>query len=181
MSNVGKKAINFRSNVTVEVDKDNNITVLGKLGKASLRVPRQFEIVLDKEDLKLMIIPHSSDKNIKALWGLYRSLLSQMVVGVSLGYTVQLEIVGIGYRVVSLAKNELSFKIGYNREILYKVPLSVDAECIKPTLIRLKGLDKQTVYQIAADIRSLRVPDSYKGKGIRFLGEKLQLKEGKKK
>nr|YP_007890668.1 ribosomal protein L6 [Jakoba bahamiensis]AGH24162.1 ribosomal protein L6 [Jakoba bahamiensis] len=181
MSNIGKKPINFRSDTQIVVNSENFVEIYGSLGKLSLQVPKEFKIQLDLVHHQVSLIPNESTKKIKALWGLYRSLLSQAIIGVNQGYSIQLEIIGVGYRALLLDTNILSLKIGYNQDILVDIPSDIKITCLKPTVIMIEGLDKQKVHQVASEIRQLRKPDSYKGKGIRYSEEIVVLKEGKKK
>ncbi len=103
-----------------------------------------------------------------------------MVIGVSRGFSKKLELVGVGYRAIK-NNNELILKLGYSHDVIYSIPKNLSIECIKPTLISVNGINKQEVNQVAANIRSFRKPDAYKGKGIRYYGELIKLKEGKKK
>ena len=114
------------------------------------------------------------------MWGLQRTLVNNLVVGVSKGYEQQLEIAGVGFRAAVQGKN-LQLQLGYSHDVIYPIPTGIDIKCEKPTLILVSGFDKQKVGQVAAEIRSFRKPEPYKGKGIKYAEEKIRRKEGKKK
>lgn len=183
MSYIGKKLIKCPNSIKI-VNLDNHLNISGPLGKMSIILPPEIGVVYSDNQIEVKyLIPSQNNrffKKKKALWGTYRSLINNMIIGVSRGFTVKLELVGVGYR-ASKNNNNLVLKLGYSHDVIYEVPEYVTVECIKPTLISVNGIDKQQVNQIASNIRSFRKPDAYKGKGIRYYGEVIKLKEGKKK
>jgi large subunit ribosomal protein L6 len=181
MSRIGKKPISLPEGVTFEVSKDTNtVTVKGPKGELSQVIDTDF--VLEQNDGELNITRPTEQKRHKALHGLYRSLLNNMVVGVTTGYKKELELVGVGYK-ASNQGNTLELSLGYSHAIFMGVPkeLKLSTETLKgknPT-VTLEGTDKQLIGQVAAKIKSLRKSEPYKGKGIKFVGEILRRKAGK--
>ena len=178
MSRIGKNPITIPAGVTVDV-KDNIVTVKGKLGELTQEVS---EITLKIEDDTITLERPSESKDHKAKHGLYRSLLFNMIEGVSKGWTKELELVGVGYR-ASNQGQVLDLAIGYSHTIVMSIAPEVKIETIsqkgKNPIVKLTSHDKQLVGQVAAKIRSLRKPEPYKGKGIKFVGEVLRRKAGK--
>lgn len=178
MSRIGKNPITIPAGVTVDI-KDNIVTVKGKLGELTQEIS---EIVLNIEDETITLDRPSEIKSHKAKHGLYRALLANMIEGVSKGWTKELELVGVGYR----ASNQgqiLDLALGYSHTIVISIAPEVKIETIsqkgKNPIVKLTSHDKQLVGQVAAKIRSLRKPEPYKGKGIKFVGEVLRRKAGK--
>lgn len=186
MSHIGMKEIRIPDNVSVHLIQDK-ISIKGVNGILHLALNNiDIDIITENKNTLLNVKPRitgnkKSDKNSSLLWGTYRTLIDNMVIGVSRGYRCSLELVGVGYKANMVDKNKLSLKIGYSIDIVYMVPSDVNVECPKPTIVEVFGIDKQRVYQVAAHIRAFRQPEPYKGKGIRYAGEKIHLKEGKKK
>lgn len=180
MSRIGKAPIEIPAGVTVEIAKDNVVTVKGSKGTLVQAVNPEFEIKL--EDGHLHIIRPSDDREHRAQHGLYRSLLHNMVVGVSTGYRKEMELVGVGYR-ASATGQVLELSLGYSHAIFIKLPPEIKVEAKsernKNPLIILESDDKQLLGQVCAKIRSLRKPEPYKGKGIKFVGEVIRRKSGK--
>ena len=180
MSRIGKAPIEIPAGVTVEIAKDNVVTVKGPKGTLVQAVNPEFEIKL--EDGHLHIIRPSDDREHRAQHGLYRSLLHNMVVGVSTGYRKEMELVGVGYR-ASATGQVLELSLGYSHAIFSKLPPEIKVEAKsernKNPLIILESDDKQLLGQVCAKIRSLRKPEPYKGKGIKFVGEVIRRKSGK--
>jgi len=181
MSRIGKKPISLPDGVTFEVSKDTNtVTVKGPKGELSQLVDPDF--VMDQGDGELNITRPTEQKRHKALHGLYRSLINNMVVGVTTGYKVDLELVGVGYK-ASNQGNTLELSLGYSHAIFMAVPkeLKLSTETLKGKnpIVTLEGTDKQLIGQVAAKIRSLRKSEPYKGKGIKFVGEEIRRKAGK--
>lgn len=180
MSRIGKAPIEIPAGVTVEIAKDNVVTVKGPKGTLVQAVNPEFEIKL--EDGHLHIIRPSDDREHRAQHGLYRSLLHNMVVGVSTGYRKEMELVGVGYR-ASATGQVLELSLGYSHAIFIKLPPEIKVEAKsernKNPLIILESDDKQLLGQVCAKIRSLRKPEPYKGKGIKFVGEIIRRKSGK--
>ena len=180
MSRIGKMPISIPSGVTVSVSADSVITVKGPLGELTQAMDSSLK--LNIEDGLMTLVRPNDDKDIRSKHGLYRSLINNMVIGVSEGFTLKQELVGVGYR-ASTRGSLLELALGYSHPILMEIPSEVKltAETTKgqPPLITLFSHDKQLVGQVAAKIRSLRKPEPYKGKGIRFKGEELRRKAGK--
>ena len=177
MSRVGQMPVEVPSGVEVSID-GRNVTAKGKLGELSLTLVD--EVDLTREDDKLIVSPRNESKRARAMWGTSRSLLANVVRGVNEGFTVVLEINGVGYRAM-LEDNELVLQLGYSHEIRYPVPDGITIASERPTHIAISGADRQKVGQVAAEIRAFRKPEPYKGKGIKYQGEYIIRKEGKKK
>ncbi|GAA5026119.1 50S ribosomal protein L6 [Marivirga lumbricoides] len=180
MSRIGKSPIKLPQGVTLDIAKDNMVTVKGS--KGSLQQQVNPAIKLSVEDNVLTLVRPTESKRHKAMHGLYRALLANMVEGVSEGYKRQLELVGVGYKAVAQG-NVLELNVGYSHSIFVGLPdeIKVTAETVKgqnPT-ITLESIDKQLIGQVAAKIKSLRSVEPYKGKGIRFVGEYIRRKAGK--
>jgi len=180
MSRIGKLPIELTQDVDVKISPDNVVTVKGKLGELSQKVDLSIKIINDNNILTLE--RESESKQHKSFHGLYRSLISNMVVGVTEGYKIEQELVGVGYRAKSTGQM-LELTLGYSHNILFELPKEVKVETItekgKSPRIVLTSIDKQLIGQVAAKIRSLRKPEPYKGKGIRFVGEVIKTKAGK--
>ena len=177
MSRVGKKPVPLPSGVTATV-KDREIKVKGPKGEMSLRVVEGIDVAVDKTGVTLT--PKELTDDLRAKWGLQRTLVNNLVEGVSKGFSQQLEIAGVGLRAAIQGKN-LQLQLGYSHDVIYPIPAGIDIKCEKPTLILVSGSDKQKVGQVAAEIRGFRKPEPYKGKGIKYAEEKIRRKEGKKK
>jgi large subunit ribosomal protein L6 len=177
MSRVGKNPVTIPAGVTVAI-AGGLLTANGKLG--SLKLPLASEVDTSVEDGKVWVKPKSQDKRARMLWGTTRALVNNMVAGVSKGFTVNLEINGVGYRAAIQGKN-LVLQLGYSHDVIFPIPEGVKITCEKPTAISITGADKQRVGQTAAVIRGFRKPEPYKGKGIKYDTEKVRRKEGKKK
>jgi len=175
VSRIGKKPIDIPKGVEIDI-KNNIVTAKGKLGALSLALGSGIEAV--KEDEQLLVKPESKTKQGMANFGLYRSLLNNIVQGVSQGFTKKLKIIGVGYR-ANLKGNNLEILIGYSNPVLVQAPEGISFEVPDNTTIIVKGIDKQQVGKIAADIRDLRRPEPYKGKGIRYENEYVKRKVGK--
>jgi large subunit ribosomal protein L6 len=178
MSRVGKLPVAIPSGVTVTV---NGYDVSVKGAKSELKTRLNEEVRVEVKDGNVWVHPRDkADQRSRAMWGMSRNIIRNMVEGVSKGYTRRLEINGVGYRAAA-EKNMLTLALGYSHEIKYSVPAGVEIKCEKPTLVVISGADKQLVGQVASEIRSLRGPEPYKGKGVRYEGEYVRQKEGKKK
>lgn len=180
MSRIGKSPITIPAGVEVKVDDKNVVTVKGPKGELTQKVDSDITVSIDNGEV--VLTRPTEQKRHKAMHGLYRSLINNMVFGVSQGYETKQELVGVGYK-VSHAGQIISFSLGYSHEIHLQVPseVSIATETVKgknPTLT-LQSADKQLIGHIAAKIRSLRKPEPYKGKGIKFAGEQLRRKAGK--
>ena len=177
MSRIGRKPIAIPADVNIDV-QDDDITVKGKLGSQKITVTGRFEFKIENNALEILNKADDHDKKNKALHGLYRSLIGNMVVGVSQGFEKDLEIVGVGYR-ANQQNTDVVFQLGYSHNIVFTPPAGITVEVIEPTKLKVKGIDKQQVGQVAANIRELRSPEPYKGKGIRYKGEYIRKKAGK--
>ena len=177
MSRVGQVPVALPAGVEVAV-AGREISAKGKLGALSMTLSEDVE--LTQEDGKLTVMPRGQSKRARAMWGTTRSLLQNIVTGVSEGFKVELEITGVGYR-ASVEGRELVLQLGYSHEISHEIPDGIDIVCARPTSIRVSGIDKQRVGQVAAEIRACRPPEPYKGKGVRYVDEIVHRKEGKKK
>ena len=177
MSRIGRKSIKLPDKVNVET-KNNVIQVKGPKGELSVDLPEGIKTNID--DGSIMVTRNSEDKQTRAYHGLVRSLLLNSIIGVSEGFSKTLEIVGTGYKAETAGSDGLKLTLGYSHPIDFKLPKGVDAKVEeRGTLLRLEGIDKQIVGETAAQIRKLRKPDAYKGKGVRYRGEELRLKPGK--
>jgi large subunit ribosomal protein L6 len=177
MSRVGKNPVAVPSGVTVDL-AGQTIKAKGKKGELSLVIPD--EIVVARDGNQVSVKPREMTKRHRMLWGTARANLQNMIHGVSEGYTVNLEINGVGYRAAAEAK-ELKLQLGYSHDIAFQIPPGIAIKTAKPTEIEITGANKQQVGQVAAEIRSMRGPEPYKGKGIKYAQEKIRRKEGKKK
>lgn len=180
MSRIGKLPIDLPKGVTVNVANDNTVTIKGPKGELNQKVDPDIKIEVNED--KIVVTRPTDQKRHKALHGLYRSLLRNMVEGVSKGYKIEQEFVGVGYK--AEVKNQiLEMALGFSHEILIKMPKEVTVEAKTERrsnpIVTLTSADKQLIGQVAAKIRSLRPPEPYKGKGIKFVGEQLRKKAGK--
>jgi large subunit ribosomal protein L6 len=177
MSRIGKYPVAVPSGVDVQI-AGHRLTAKGKLGQLSIDVAN--DVTASVEDGKVWVRPNGDTKQARTLWGTTRSLVANMVTGVSTGFTVNLEINGVGYRAAVQGKI-LNLQLGYSHDIAFPIPDDVKIVCDKPTSIIVSGADKQRVGQIAAKIREFRKPEPYKGKGVKYATETIRRKEGKKK
>ncbi|HGY54412.1 MAG TPA: 50S ribosomal protein L6 [Caldithrix abyssi] len=176
MSRIGKLPVNIPQNVTVEFKENNTVAVKGPKGELT----RQFsdKVELKVEDGQVLVNRKDDSKSSRALHGLSRALLANMVTGVSEGFTRKLEIVGVGYKAEMKGK-KLLLTIGYSHPIIMSVPDNIQLSTPSPTEITVTGIDKELVGMVAAKIRSFRKPEPYKGKGIKYAGEYIRRKAGK--
>ena len=177
MSRIGKKSINIPDNVKASI-VDRVITVTGPKGELSAEL--SDDILVEISDTEINVTPKSLEKKARSFWGLSRTIVSNLVTGVSEGFSKTLEIQGVGYR-AQIQGNILQLALGFSHEVNYDVPEGIDIKCLKPTEIQIEGIGKQKVGQAAAEIRRFRPPEPYKGKGIRYKDEYVFRKEGKKK
>ncbi len=177
MSRIGKNPISIPANVQVMID-GQTIAVKGPKGELSWSV--SDEIVITHENGELAFAPRDDSTRARAMWGLSRTLVNNMVVGVTTGYEKTLELVGVGYR-AAMKGQSLSMQLGFSHDVDIPAPPGVAFQVPRPVEIRISGIDKQLVGETAARIRKIRPPEPYKGKGVRFAGEKVRRKEGKKK
>lgn len=180
MARIGSKPIETGDEVNVEIGADNRVTVSGPKGELSERVDPELTVTL--EDGHVLVERPSDEKRHREVHGLYRSLIDNMVTGVTEGYRKELEIIGIGYR-ADVNNDVLELNLGFSHPIYFVPPESIDISVRtqrgqNPVII-IEGINKQVVGQVAAKIRSLRPPEPYKGKGIRYVGEKVKRKAGK--
>jgi len=180
MSRIGKLPITLPEKVEVKVSKDNIVTVKGPLGELNQKV--DSDLTVNVEGNKLTVTRPTEQKRHKAMHGLYRSLINNMVVGVSKGYTVTQELVGVGYRATNQGQL-LELSLGFSHNIVFQLPAEVKVETKSERgsnpVITLQSADKQLIGQVAAKIRAIRPPEPYKGKGIKFSGEAIRRKAGK--
>lgn len=177
MSRIGKKSISLPKDVNVHVDHDR-VVITGKFGSLHCLIPAPLKIELDSVNGLLSVDRLKDDATARSLHGLVRSLISNSVIGVNKPWEKRLEIIGVGYQ-ASFANNLLSLNVGFSNPLLVNIPVDVACELPDSTHIVLSSVDKQLVGQIAANIRSLRPPEPYKGKGIRYLNEHVRRKSGK--
>ena len=181
MSRIGKLPVSVPAGVQVKVSDENVVTVKGPLGELTQKVDPNISVTVENGTIEFKRA--GDEKSQKAMHGLYRSLVNNMVVGVSKGYEVKLELVGVGYRAEVVHNNVLDLVLGFAHHIYIQLPpeVKVDAKSDKRSnpMITLTSNDKQLIGQVAAKIRSFRMPEPYKGKGIKFVGEELRRKAGK--
>jgi large subunit ribosomal protein L6 len=176
MSRIGKTPISIPTSVDIAID-GANIEVKGP--KGSLNLVLTEGISLTQEDESLVVHRENDERQSKALHGLMRSLINNMIIGVTEGYSKQLELVGVGYRVQAKGKTNLEFQLGFSHPVNVSAPEGIEFDVPSPTELNISGIDKQMVGQVAADIRALKKPEPYKGKGIRYAGEHIIRKAGK--
>ena len=181
MSRIGKLPVSVPAGVQVKVSDENVVTVKGPLGELTQKVDPNISVTVENGTIEFKRA--GDEKSQKAMHGLYRSLVNNMIVGVSKGYEVKLELVGVGYRAEVVHNNVLDLVLGFAHHIYLQVPpeVKVDAKSDKRSnpIITLTSNDKQLIGQVAAKIRSFRMPEPYKGKGIKFVGEELRREAGK--
>ncbi len=177
MSRIGKKPIPVPKDVTATVD-GQKVTVKGPKGQLSLTLVDDVEVKI--EEGALLVKPRSDTKRARSMWGMSRSLVENLIKGTTNGFKRTLEITGVGYRAAMDGKS-LKLQLGYSHDVYYPVPEGIAIAVPKPTEIQISGIEKDKVGQVAAEIRGFRGPEPYKGKGIRYQGEYIQRKEGKKK
>ncbi len=176
MSRIGKLPVSVPAGVTITVDKDNTVNVKGPKGQLSTKIDSAMKIEL--EDGVLRVVRPDDKKENRALHGLSRSLINNMVVGVTSGYSKSLDVIGVGYRAQKSGQN-LVLNIGYSHPVEFAPTGGITFDVPTPNKINISGIDKQLVGQIAADIRKVRPPEPYKGKGIKYENETVRRKEGK--
>ena len=180
MSRIGKAPISLPKGVDVDISKGNVVSVKGPKGKLSEQIDP--DLTVEIENGELVVKRPTDQKRHRSMHGLYRSLINNMVEGVSKGYTKELELVGVGYRAANRGQL-LELTLGYSHPIMFALPDEVKVEAVmekgKNPIVKLESIDKQLIGQVAAKIRSFRKPEPYKGKGIRFVGEEIRRKAGK--
>ncbi len=177
MSRIGKKPVPVPAGVTANVD-GQLVKIKGSKGELSFLVPEDVSVAM--ENGSIAVQPRSQSKRARSLWGTSRARINNLVIGTTTGYEKRLEINGVGYR-AALAGKVLKLSLGYSHDIDYAIPDGISITVPKPTEIVVTGIDKQVVGQIAAEIRDYRGPEPYKGKGVKYAGEFIFRKEGKKK
>lgn len=177
MSRIGKKAVAVPAGVTVTID-GQTVTVKGPKGQLAWTVAEEIEV--KQEGAELLLTKRVDSTRAQAMWGLSRTLVSNMVTGVTQGFEQTLELVGVGYR-AAMKGQALSMQLGFSHDVDVPPPAGITFATPKQTEIKISGIDKQAVGEIASKIRRLRPPEPYKGKGVRYAGEKVRRKEGKKK
>lgn len=177
MSRIGKNPVSIPEGVTVDIS-GQDVKVKGPKGELNFTVHDEVSVKL--EDNTVVVSPRTGSRLARSLWATTRSLINNMCVGVKDGYQKKLEINGVGYRAAVQGK-EVVLQLGFSHEVRYAIPAGVEIKAEKPTLLAISGIDKQLVGQVAAKIRAYRPPEPYKGKGVRYEGEYIMRKEGKKK
>lgn len=177
MSRVGKYPVEIPAGVQVAVI-GRTLTAKGKLGELSLALTEHVETTVDGN--KVTVTPKDKTAPSRTMWGTTRANVANMIVGVSTGYSKTLEITGTGYRAAVNGSN-LVINLGFSHDVVYAIPKGITVICEKPTTIKIGGVDKRLVGQVCAEIRAWRPPEPYKGKGVKFEGEAIRRKEGKKK
>jgi large subunit ribosomal protein L6 len=177
MSRIGKKPVAVPQGVTANVE-GQTVKVKGAKGAMSLVVPDEVAVKMDKGGIQLD--PKTETKKARSMWGTSRTLVANLVAGVTKGFEENLEITGVGYRAAVQGKS-LNLQLGFSHDVNYPIPEGITIATPKPTEIKITGMDKQKVGQVAAEIRGYRPPEPYKGKGVKYVGEYIFRKEGKKK
>ena len=177
MSRIGKRAVPLPQGVTATTEGET-LRVKGPKGELSLQM--RDEIAYEIGDGSILVKPANDTKQARAFWGMQRTLVDNLVTGVSEGFTKVLEITGVGYRAAAQGRN-LRLQLGYSHDVNYALPEGIDVKTPDPSTVEISGIDKQKVGQVAAEIRRWRKPEPYKGKGIKYRGEYIFRKEGKKK
>lgn len=177
MSRIGKKPVPVPSGVTATIN-GQQVVVKGPKGQLSLTLIDDVTVKMGEKGIE--IAPRDDSKRSRSMWGMSRTLVENLVEGVDKGFSKTLEITGVGYRAAMRGK-DLQLQLGYSHDVVYQVPEGVQVACTKPTEIVVSGIDKAKVGQVAAEIRSYRKPEPYKGKGVKYAGEYIFRKEGKKK
>jgi len=177
MSRIGKKTIVIPSGVTVEF-KDREVLVKGPLGSDNMKLQPGIDLKIEGQELTVLLNEESAGENGTALHGLSRALIANFITGVSKGFEKDLEIIGVGYRATQQNK-DVVFQLGYSHNITFTPPDGIAVEVVDPTKLKVKGINRQAVGQVAANIRELRSPEPYKGKGIRYKNEYVRKKAGK--
>jgi large subunit ribosomal protein L6 len=177
MSRVGKYPVEIPSGVQVAI-AGRTLTAKGRLGELKLDLSELVDTQVEGSQVK--VAPKGGERQSRMMWGTTRSLVASMVKGVSAGYSKTMEITGTGYR-ASVQGSNLVMNLGYSHDVVFPVPTGIKITCEKPTTVKVEGIDKRLVGQVAAEIRGFRGPEPYKGKGVRYDNEVIRRKEGKKK
>jgi large subunit ribosomal protein L6 len=176
MSRIGNKEIEIPDKVKVSIDNDGAVSVEGPKGKLNWRLPRDIKAAV--KDNRVSLVREAETRSVKALHGLSRSLVHNMVQGVSQGFTKQLEIEGVGFK-AAVQGPMLNLSLGFSHPVKFQIPKDIKITVTDATKINIEGVDKKLVGQVAADIRGFYPPEPYKGKGVRYAGEQIRRKEGK--
>ena len=177
MSRIGKKSVALPKGVSASVE-GQTVKVKGPKGELSVKLVPEVAVSMDEHGIT--VAPRKEMEKAAQMWGLSRTLVNNLVNGVTTGFTQKLEIQGVGYRAAVQGKT-LNLQLGFSHDVPYPIPAGITIVTEKPTMISVSGIDKQLVGQVAAEIRSWRPPEPYKGKGVRYEGEYVRRKEGKKK
>ncbi|MEJ2123475.1 MAG: 50S ribosomal protein L6 [Alphaproteobacteria bacterium] len=177
MSRIGKKPVPVPSGVTATIN-GQHVSVKGPKGELSLTMIDDVSVKMGESGIE--VTPRDDSKRARSMWGMSRTLVENLIEGVSKGFSKTLEITGVGYRAAMKGK-DLQLQLGYSHDLVYQVPEGIQVACTKPTEIVVSGIDKAKVGQVAAEIRNYRKPEPYKGKGVKYAGEYIFRKEGKKK
>ncbi len=177
MSRIGKRPVPIPQGVTATVE-GRTVKVKGPKGELSTKLNDHVDVKLDAGGV--LVSPREGAEKGRQMWGLSRTLVNNLVVGVTKGFTEKLEINGVGYRAAVQGKN-LNLQLGFSHDVVFPIPAGINIVCEKPTSIAITGIDKQLVGQVAAEIRAWRPPEPYKGKGVKYADEYILRKEGKKK
>jgi large subunit ribosomal protein L6 len=176
MSRIGNKAVEIPDKVKVNIDNEGGVSVEGPKGKLSWRLPSAIKASV--KDNRVSLLRGAETRSVKALHGLSRALVHNMVQGVSEGFSKQLEIEGVGFKAAVQGSN-LNLSLGFSHPILFAIPKEIKITVVDNTKLTIQGIDKKLVGQVAADIRRFYPPEPYKGKGVRYVGEQIRRKEGK--
>jgi large subunit ribosomal protein L6 len=177
MSRIGKKPVPLPKGVTAAVT-DGTVSVKGPKGELKLRLVSEIDASIGDDGITLT--PKSQDDRARSMWGMQRTLVNNLVTGVTQGFTQRLEINGVGYR-AAVQGRRLNLQLGFSHDVHYPIPEGITIVAEKPTALAISGSDKQLVGQVASEIRGYRPPEPYKGKGVKYAGEHIRRKEGKKK
>jgi large subunit ribosomal protein L6 len=177
MSRIGKKPVILPAGVTAKVE-GQSIAVRGGKGELSFTAPEHVSVALAEG--KIAVAPRNDSEQARAMWGMTRAMVNNLVIGVSKGFERKLEINGVGFKAAVSGKN-LRLSLGYSHDVTFQIPAGITISTPKPTEVSIAGVDKRQVGQVAAEIRALRRPEPYKGKGIKYADEFIFRKEGKKK
>lgn len=176
MSRIGNKAVGIPDKVKVNIDQSGKVAVEGPKGKLNWNLPKGIKASV--ADNQVSLVRNAETRSLKALHGLSRALINNMVIGVSEGFTRNLEIEGVGFKAAVQGSN-LNLSLGFSHPVLFPIPKEIKIVVTENTKISIQGIDKKTVGQVAADIRGYYPPEPYKGKGVRYAGEQIRRKEGK--
>lgn len=178
MSRIGNRILTIPNGVEVKLDDKNFLNVAGSKGNLNKFLPKEIKIIIDEEKKTISTERPNDSKQNKQLHGTVNSLINGMLIGVSKGFVKYLEINGVGYR-ANVQENVLNLSLGYSHPVKYLIPQGITIVAPKPTILEVSGIDKQLVGQVAAQIRQFRIPEPYKGKGIKYKDEIIRRKEGK--